>query len=109
MIVFKTAYRAAGFVPCDDELPDYLPMVLDFADLCPDGERLLHAHRADLELLRREQAPPGAECDGTFQCDEGADEPEDHQRPVCCAGGGSGVCVGDRQVEQEQRCVQPAK
>jgi len=28
-------------------------MVLEFADLCPRGERLLHAHRADLELLRR--------------------------------------------------------
>lgn len=53
MIVFKTTFRAAGFVPCEDELPDYLPMVLDFADLCPRGERLLHAHRADLELLRR--------------------------------------------------------
>ena len=46
MIVFKTAYRDAGFVPSEDELPDYLPMVLDFADLCPRGERLLHAHRA---------------------------------------------------------------
>ena len=53
MIEFKTAYRAAGFVPCEDELPDYLPMVLDFADLSPRGERLLHAHRCDLELLRR--------------------------------------------------------
>ncbi len=53
MIIFKAAYRDAGFVPCEDELPDYLPMVLDFADLCPRGERLLHAHRADLELLRR--------------------------------------------------------
>jgi nitrate reductase delta subunit len=53
MIIFKAAYRAAGFVPCEEELPDYLPMVLDFADLCPRGERLLHAHRADLELLRR--------------------------------------------------------
>lgn len=53
MIIFKTAYREAGFVPSEDELPDYLPMVLDFADLCPRGERLLHAHRADLELLRR--------------------------------------------------------
>ena len=28
-------------------------MVLDFAALCPRGERLLHGHRADLELLRR--------------------------------------------------------
>jgi nitrate reductase delta subunit len=53
MIIFKTAYRAAGFVPCEVLLPDYLPMVLDFADLFPRGERLLHAHRADLELLRR--------------------------------------------------------
>jgi nitrate reductase molybdenum cofactor assembly chaperone NarJ/NarW len=53
MVVFKTAYRSAGFDPCDDELPDYLPMVLDFAGLTPRGERLLHAHRSDLELLRR--------------------------------------------------------
>jgi nitrate reductase delta subunit len=53
MVVFKTAYRDAGFVPTDDELPDYLPMVLDFAALCPRGERLLHGHRADLELLHR--------------------------------------------------------
>ena len=53
MLVFKAAYRDAGFVPCDDELPDYLPMVLDFAALCPRGERLLRAQRADLELLHR--------------------------------------------------------
>ena len=56
MVVFKTAYRDAGFVPTDAELPDYLPMVLDFAALSPRGERLLHAHRADLELLRRSLA-----------------------------------------------------
>ena len=53
MVVFKTAYRDAGFAPSEDELPDYLPMVLDFAALCPRGERLLHGHRSDLELLRR--------------------------------------------------------
>ena len=53
MLVFKTAYRDAGYVPTDDELPDYLPMVLDFAALSPRGEKLLHAHRADLELLHR--------------------------------------------------------
>ena len=58
MIAFKTAYRDAGFVPSGQELPDYLPMVLDFADLCPRGERLLHAHRADLELLRRARTKP---------------------------------------------------
>ena len=53
MLAFKTAYRAAGFDPSDDELPDYLPMVLDFAALTPRGERLLRAHRTDVELLRR--------------------------------------------------------
>ena len=53
MLTFKAAYRAAGWHPRDDELPDYLPMVLDFAALTPRGERLLRAHRADLELLRR--------------------------------------------------------
>jgi nitrate reductase delta subunit len=53
MVVFKAAYRDAGFVVDEDELPDFLPMVLDFAALCPKGERLLCSHRADLELLRR--------------------------------------------------------
>jgi nitrate reductase delta subunit len=53
MLAVKSAYRAAGFAPTDDELPDYLPMVLDFAALSPRGQSLLRAHRADLELLRR--------------------------------------------------------
>lgn len=53
MLAFKTAYRAAGLIPSEAELPDYLPLVLDFAALAPDGERLLRTHRADLELLRR--------------------------------------------------------
>ena len=53
MLTFKSAYRAAGLQPRDDELPDYLPMVLDFACLSPRGMALLRAHRGDLELLRR--------------------------------------------------------
>jgi nitrate reductase molybdenum cofactor assembly chaperone NarJ/NarW len=53
MLTFKAAYRAAGYEPSDDELPDYLPLVLDFAALHPRGESLLRAHRADLELLLR--------------------------------------------------------
>jgi nitrate reductase delta subunit len=53
MVGFKAAYRAAGLDPRDDELPDYLPMVLDFAAAAPRGDRLLRAHRADLELLHR--------------------------------------------------------
>ncbi len=53
MLAFKAAYRAAGYEPADGELPDYLPMVLDFAALHPRGEKLLRSHRADLELLLR--------------------------------------------------------
>lgn len=53
MLAFKSAYRAAGYEPTDDELPDYLPLVLDFAALSSHGDRLLRGHRGDLELLRR--------------------------------------------------------
>jgi nitrate reductase delta subunit len=60
MLGFKAAYRAAGLelVPGEGavgggELPDYLPLVLDFAALHARGEKLLRAHRADLELLLR--------------------------------------------------------
>jgi nitrate reductase molybdenum cofactor assembly chaperone NarJ/NarW len=52
MLAFKTAYRVAAFEPSDEELPDYLPMVLEFASLSPRGVDLLRGRRADLELLR---------------------------------------------------------
>lgn len=53
MLAFKSAYRTAGFDPSDAELPDYLPLVLEFAALSPRGAALLRAHRTDLELVRR--------------------------------------------------------
>jgi nitrate reductase delta subunit len=53
MVAFKTAYRDAGFVPSEAELPDYLPMVLEFAALSDRGGRLLRCRRGDVELLRR--------------------------------------------------------
>jgi nitrate reductase delta subunit len=52
---FKTAYRRSGFlVDTHGELPDYLPMVLEFA-ACADAEAgavLLQDYRASIELLR---------------------------------------------------------
>jgi nitrate reductase molybdenum cofactor assembly chaperone NarJ/NarW len=52
---FKAAYRRSGFlVDTHGELPDYLPMVLEFA-ACADpvaGAELLQDYRASLELLR---------------------------------------------------------
>lgn len=52
---FKAAYRACGFVvDTSGELPDYLPMVLEFAAIAdPEvGETILREYRPSLELLR---------------------------------------------------------
>lgn len=54
LLRLKRLYRAAGLVLEGGELPDYLPVMLEFAELAPDGvgPRLLAEHRAGLELLR---------------------------------------------------------
>ena len=63
---FKAAYRAGGYlVDTHGELPDYLPMVLEFAArVDPDaGRELLRAYRPSLELMRiglQEKASPYA-------------------------------------------------
>jgi nitrate reductase molybdenum cofactor assembly chaperone NarJ/NarW len=52
---FKAAYRSSGFlVDTSGELPDYLPMVLEFAAIAdPEaGEAMLREYRPSLELLR---------------------------------------------------------
>jgi nitrate reductase delta subunit len=52
---FKSAYRESGFlVDTSGELPDYLPMVLEFAAIAePEvGEAILREYRPSLELLR---------------------------------------------------------
>lgn len=53
LLDFKRAYREAGLSPTDDDLPDYLPMVLDFAAAFPRGVGLLVEHRCELEILSR--------------------------------------------------------
>jgi len=57
LVRFVEAYRAAGFETTGDELPDYLPTVLELsARGGPDGARiagaLLSAHRDGIEVLR---------------------------------------------------------
>lgn len=51
---FKQVYRAHGCVFGDEELPDHLPVVLEFAArVSPeDGFELLQRYRPSLELLR---------------------------------------------------------
>jgi nitrate reductase delta subunit len=54
LVRLKRRFAAAGLVLADGELPDYLPALLEFAALAPEGEgaALLAEHRAALELVR---------------------------------------------------------
>lgn len=54
LLRLKRLYAAAGLETTTGELPDYLPLMLEFAALAPDGagETLLREHRPSLELLR---------------------------------------------------------
>jgi nitrate reductase delta subunit len=55
LLRLKRLYRAAGLPLEGSELPDFLPVMLEFAAAAPDrrGEIVLREHRAALELLRR--------------------------------------------------------
>lgn len=55
LLRLKRLYAAAGLELANGELPDYLPLMLEFAALAPAdaGHTLLREHRPALELLRR--------------------------------------------------------
>ena len=54
LLALRHAYRQAGHEPPDAELPDFLPLILEFAALAPEpGHRILVQCRAGLEVLRR--------------------------------------------------------
>lgn len=55
LLAIKQRYRACGFTPPEDELPDHLPLVLEFAARAGTGagEGVLRSHRAGVELIRR--------------------------------------------------------
>jgi len=53
LVRLKRGFAEAGLPPMDGELPDYLPMLLEFAALAPEvGEALLNELRVPLELVR---------------------------------------------------------
>ena len=63
LLRLKRLYRAAGLPLAGTELPDYLPVMLEFAAAAPSGygEIVLREHRAALELVRlslRERETP---------------------------------------------------
>ncbi|MEU0500104.1 nitrate reductase molybdenum cofactor assembly chaperone [Nocardia sp. NPDC005998] len=62
LLRFKHAYRHAGVELGDEELPDHLPVLLEFAATVDPigGERLLGEHVPVLELLRLSLADNGS-------------------------------------------------
>ncbi|MCK2213809.1 nitrate reductase molybdenum cofactor assembly chaperone [Actinomadura sp. ATCC 31491] len=54
LLTLKQRYRAAGLTPPDGELPDFLPVVCEFAALAGPGagEAPLRQHHKGLELIR---------------------------------------------------------
>lgn len=72
LVEFKQAYRTAGFELAEEELPDHLAVVLEFAatvgrDGHDTGVRLLLEHRAGLELLRLALQDSGSVYAGVLQ------------------------------------------
>jgi nitrate reductase molybdenum cofactor assembly chaperone NarJ/NarW len=66
LLRLRKLYRAAGLPQQDGELPDYLPVMLEFAASAPSGrgELVLREHRAALELVRaslRDRGTPYAD------------------------------------------------
>jgi nitrate reductase delta subunit len=71
---FKARYRASGWlVDTHGELPDFLPMVLEYAALADpvDGPLLLQEYRASLELLKFALLDTGTPYGGVLEavCD----------------------------------------
>jgi len=68
LLRLKRLYRAAGFVLEGGELPDYLPLVLEFA--AHDrrhGEWVLREHRVGLELLHTHLREKGSRYAGLLE------------------------------------------
>jgi nitrate reductase delta subunit len=69
LAAFKQRYRRSGFlVDTGGELPDYLPMVLEYAAVVDpvDGTALLQEYRSSVELLRLALAESGTPYAGVM-------------------------------------------
>lgn len=100
LLRLKRMYRAAGLPLEGSELPDYLPVMLEFAASAPGGrgEIVLREHRPALELLRsslRERSTPYAEVIEAVCATLGETSAADRARAMSLAAGGPpGELVG---------------
>lgn len=69
LLRFKQAYLASGFELTDEELPDHLCVVLEFAATIDRerGRQLILDHRAGLELLRLSLTEAGSRWAGAVE------------------------------------------
>lgn len=69
LVAFKDVYRRAGLELEADELPDFLPVVLEFAAIGDEGagEQLLVAHRRGLQVLSMALADLGSRYRGVVE------------------------------------------
>ena len=93
---FKQRFREAGLELGETgELPDYLPLVLEFARHRPDaGAELLQSYRASLELIRLALGERGAPHAGVLAAvcaTLPGRSPEDRQQAMAMAAMDSGV------------------
>jgi nitrate reductase molybdenum cofactor assembly chaperone NarJ/NarW len=100
LLRLKRLYRAAGLPLEGPELPDHLPVMLEFAATAPDGrgEIVLREHRAALELLReslQERGSPYAQVLAAVSTTLGEPSAADRARAVkLAAAGPPGELVG---------------
>lgn len=69
LLTLKSRYRAHGLTLASGELPDLLPVVLEFASIVGpgDGEAPLRQHRRGVELLRASLADAGSPYAGLVE------------------------------------------
>lgn len=93
LLRLRRLYRAAGLPQDGRELPDYLPVMLEFAAAAPArrGELVLREHRAALELVRlglRESGSPYADLLDAVCAALGEPSAADHARAIKLAASG---------------------
>lgn len=69
LLKIKSTYREAGFEFGESELPDFLPVMLEFAAMAkpPLGRDLLERHRPGIELIRDDLRASGSPWAGLFE------------------------------------------
>jgi len=93
LLRLRRLYRAAGLPQQDGELPDFLPVMLEFAASAPGGrgELVLREHRAALELVRhslRERASSYADILDAISVTLGEPSAADRARAIRLAASG---------------------